>query len=1053
MLSVYKASAGSGKTFTLTREYIKLLLGEKDPETGRYRLSHERGRHRHTLAITFTNKATEEMKRRIIHQLAVLGGVEPGWSGKSPYEKDLLDEFVCSPQQLHEAARGALKSLLLGFNNFNVSTIDSFFQLVLRAFAREAELTGNYEVELDDKSVLNRAVGSLLSSLKTDRDPAANRRLVNWLSQLMISRIEEGHSYNVFNRNLSVFADVVGFISSISGEAFAQRRDEMMDYLADDTRLADFQADVSQALGSFYPEASKACMALARHIDENGYGSCVKVALLNICEKWSGTAAPADLSTGSFVPKALADPSYAFKKNSDPGDSRLYMLIENACGKISDCAAYTAIYKAIRKNIYMLGLLHRTTDLANEQLVDDNRLMLSDTNYLLSRIIGDGDAPFVYERVGVNLQHFLIDEFQDTSKLQWQNLRILLEEGLSQGHDSLIIGDEKQCIYRFRNSDPSLLQYRLKLDLPQHCDEHGSDQRDNINWRSSADVIRFNNALFGKLADTLGFPDVYANVAQGIPESHSDFKGYVSVSYADSAEASLDNMLTHIRRQLESGYSPGDIAVLVRRVSEGAEVVEYLLGAHSRDPECPQLRVVSDDSVGVGSSPAVRLIVSVLRVMSTADRSGGERSMSRRRLACMLHEYEGMLNRGMTRSDAMRDLLASCKPDDDDDAAADPLPVISPNRCANLISMVEEIIATLVPMSARTAENVFLSTFQDMVLDFNRRGDADISSFIRWWDTRGHSTKVTLPADPEAIRVMTIHKSKGLEFECVHIPFATWPLFSPKSPEWFDLKGLPMLNPSNLPPIFPIVPMSAMESTPLAEAYRQLRNESVLDELNVAYVAFTRAVSELVAGISKSTGDNLGSRIADALSLSTGDTFTSGVPTAPRPAKTESRPALEARQPVEMPEYRTFAHSRLWDSTRLEEEEELSVQRKRGLRLHNLLARVRRFEDIPADDEGEKLRHMIAGHGVERWFAGFSRVLCEREIVSASGKTMRPDRVVWLGDGTVEVIDYKTGEENDTRYRHQVGRYISLLKSLGHNKVRGYVWYLDTDRVTEVGRR
>lgn len=1079
MLSVYKASAGSGKTYTLTKEYIRMLLGEVDPATGRMRLSRERGRHRHTLAITFTNKATEEMKRRIIHQLAVLGGIEPGWTAGSPYEKELRAEMGCSEEELRQAAAAALRSLLLEFNRFNVSTIDSFFQMVLRAFAREAELTGNYEIALEKSELIQRSVAQLLNSLKTGADPEGDRRLISWLTQMMLSRIEEGNSFNVFNRNLSVFGSLVKFISGITDEEFDRHRDGIMKCLSDPARLERFQHTVIDTAERLISDALGNCRHLAAHISTFGYTPSLNSNTTGWIRKWSGEVLPDSMDLGkSILAVAEGCTDSQFKKGKKPHDPTLDMLMEAAARSVVICATHIKIYKDIRRNIYMLGLLARTMAIADELMVRDNMVMLSDTNYILSKIIGDGDAPFVYERVGVNLRHFLIDEFQDTSGLQWENLSILVNNGMSDGFDSLIIGDEKQCIYRFRNSDPNLLKEKVREEVTacfgeQYEEKSGPDY--NVNWRSAVDVIEFNNRLFADLASRLGYGDVYANVEQRIPGAHSDYRGYVRVFCDEDRESVLADMLSNIRRQLSSGYKPGDIAVLVRGSKDGADVLRYV-SSQPADTSGQPLRIVSDDAVMIGTSPTIRLIISVLQLLVSPGKptAGSGRSVTQRALARLYHEFEFSLNEGKTRSEALRELLDrgltgcdnTCSSPQDSADEDDPVNLAG-MRCANLFSIVEEIVASPLLSDMATGEdNVFISTFQDMILDFNRRGGADIASFINYWNTTGCKVKVQLPPDEGAIRMMTIHKSKGLEFKCVHIPFADWKLFKSEDPEWFDIRRLPGLDTDDTPERFPLRPSSTMTATVLGPQYERLRRDAILDELNVAYVGLTRAVRELCFGICQIKSGYLGAEIAACLELSPGECREAGDPTSAEADRRGPVPALESRDPMSMPPYEPHPRPELWSHTSLDEDENVSAQRQRGLSYHGMLSQVRSMADIDkaamrcvadgtlteaeAHEHATRLKKMVAGHGIERWYEGYRRVVCEREIMTEDGRVLRPDRVVWLPDGSVEVIDYKTGEEYDRRHGRQVRRYVAALQKTGCRRVRGYIWYLDTDRIKEV---
>lgn len=957
MLTIYRASAGSGKTFTLAREYIKLLLGKYDESARRFRLCKESNRHRSILGVTFTNKATEEMKRRIIHELAVLAKMETGWENvKSPYEESLTEEFGCSSKELSEAAARALRSLLNDFNKFQISTIDSFFQGVLRAFAREAELSGNYEVSLDRKAHIALAVDHMLQSLRTDDDPRANRKLVKWLLDLIDERMDNGKSYNPFNRSTSLFSDVVTFIDKITDETFTDNKTAIIGYLNDPADLlGQFVRALPECRNTLLNTIAATAADLLDAIKARGFEAkeLLSSHAFNLVEKWNKNEWPSSIAKGTTSVKMAQDPASTIRNkrvkgcqqpvydlDSDPALSALMSRFGRLTANVEDSVT---LCKRLAANTYTLGLLMRTNEFLSNDLNEANTLLLSDTNSILSDIISEGDAPFVYERIGTYLDHFLIDEFQDTSRLQWGVLSPLLEEGLGRGNDSLIIGDEKQCIYRFRNSDPGLLQHQVSTDMEAFLD-HTPPKRD-FNWRSSPVIVNFNNDLFARLAERLGHDGVYANVAQLIPEKNAGLEGYVRVCFTGSDDnANLTMMMDDITRQLNAGYRPGDIAVLVRTSTEGSKAIDFILNAKDTNPEWPKLRVVSDDSMRIDSSPTVRLVISIVRMLATGFRTsaipeGDARSrILQKRISAerFRKSFEQGMTEGRSRSDSM--LLAISRQtsrivvsgedcdSEEEEIERMRLAILDEAGCADLTTVFESAIRRVRTPSMSDSENIYLTALQDLVAEFTRRQNNDLRQFLKWWDTAGHKSKVALPPDSNAVRVMTVHKSKGLEFPCVHIPFGSLSMFDSARQQttWFDLSQISTdidIDPSIVPTLFPLKPAPWMQSTSLAAQFNRIRLDSILDELNTAYVAFTRAGSELCVALteitppkdSSSLYENLGPHIACLLGLSESEpAIEFGAPTSPRDKESKPLKTLDPSGSCPMPPYEPRLRSDLW---------------------------------------------------------------------------------------------------------------------------------------------
>lgn len=1112
MLTLYKASAGSGKTYTLTREYIKLLLGRKNKDTGRYTLRRSGGNaHRNILAVTFTIAATNEMKRRIIDHLELLGNHchrSPGQPG-SPYMEYLATLYGASQEEVAQAARNALKELLMDFSQFNISTIDAFFQTVLRTFAREIDLPGNYEVELDEERVTGIGVGEMITSLNF-RNDEKTARLTRWLTNFMSQSIDEGKGFNLFNRQSSLHEGLVRTMNQLLDENFKLNRDIIIDYLqGDPTRLERFEKSLTAGIARYKASFTEAARTMMKTIADYGLtdAKAINAHLLKFiaraAEGWQDK-----LSTTLRPAAENPDKRYtaAYRKAGDP-PSALDDALAAGCAEMLRSHARANEYRLFRRNLYNLGLLGYLMDFVGEYRRDNDIILLSDTNELLRRIIRDDLTPFIYERIGYFLNHFLIDEFQDTSKMQWGNMMPLLLESLSHGNDNLIIGDEKQCIYRFRNSDPDLLALEVKTAIEGRIagtvTERGIDVTDNTNWRSSRDIVRFNNAFFSSMARIAGASDTYANLTQQISPKHIDSPAYISLEAIDEPkggelsfdELALQRMADEIKRQLQAGYQAKDIAVIVRRRSEGEAVVNHLLQL-MEDPSSgfpPSMEITSSDSIELQSSAAIRLIISVLQIIDSTDATSGSRRKTARELARLVNRFEYFHNRAnLDASDA----LAKALTDDSDISAL--ATEAATMTCVNLPSMVERIIARYLSPREMEESNIFISAFQDQVIDFCSRGHSDIHSFLQWWQQSGRYKKLETPADMNALTVTTIHKVKGLQYPCVHIPFATWPMTEFSSPgktnyEWYPLPEMEGIDPDIVPPLMPLNTESALADTRLATELKKSFARQRIDNINLLYVAFTRAERELIittkpapekkADDERPKGEPLTRYIINAIEEATDDdndltlnianrwdgtTLTIGAPTSP--AVADSKADTAQREP--MPPYSTCDRDDMWQLTRVDDLCDRTQAQERGIFLHDVLSRVRHRRDLPlamrrrayrtgmtSDEETAALETLTAALDdprAARWFDGYTRVVNERTIMLPDGRHYRPDRVVWTADGTIEVIDYKFGAEHNEKYSQQVKLYTGFLQEIyPYANVKGYLWYpdkkiiIDTDSTTE----
>lgn len=1170
MLDIYKASAGSGKTFQLAGKYIRLLLGYSTGDRWHF---HNRNvnSHRHILAITFTNKATAEMKKRIVEELARLA--DPEKRGSSKYLKDFMRDFKASRQEIGEKAREALKNLLSSFRYFNVSTIDSFFQTVLRQFAHELDLDGNFDLRLDDEQIIEVAVEDLLLSINgtshlLDRD-LTKKELADtskWLFTFMESKMRDGKSFNVFSDTGRVRAELVSFIGKLINERFRLHRREIIAWCDNHDNIVAFEEtcrnEFKKIRAQLRADAKKIKekIAEAEKLTNNGKIISGNSGLMSLVDPLLKQADNyPDISFGKTARNAIdhGDCSKIFLKDfrSSFPDSPLYQEVMSYLCSLETKYKELTVYHLLLKNIYPLGLFSEIIKRMEAYRKNEGQFLLSDTNEFLHNIINNEESPFIYERLGGILNNFLLDEFQDTSQLQWSNLRPLLRESLATYQENLIIGDEKQCIYRFRNSDPSLINSGVKKDLIQFNDrikERGAAIDENTNWRSSPLIVRFNNSLFASMAYNMGLGDYYANAVQKPAKDEKKLPGYVDMLFSpgtgdtvdeyrcsfnttidkefkDNELVALDRMAVNIERQLNSGYRPADIAVLVRKTAEGEKAIRYLLEAIPLMDIPVRPQIVSSDSLKLGESPLIKYVISRLKLIATPEISEkpeeeqGAQDISvynhrrYRKLRSLFNNFN-LYNRGSFDAEGstralMKALQFETEEDfcfnADDNGGEKKDDIFS--LCRNIIrdyllvngNRVDEISAN---------ENIYIATFLDKVLEQESLSGTNIVTFLKWWDNSGCDTSVHLPENPNAITVMTIHKSKGLEFDCVHIPFVDYGLHSSVSHGehyWFKLNLDNYVPRDIMPPLLPVSLNTSMENNEVFNTdYQRIREEDELDALNILYVAFTRAIRELIVSVNGNINvkDGKYSYISQRL-YETIRNYNDGIIEDMDPEEYESKKEFienlnenfdgsklilgeitkhlvdnkEAKNTgkediepeiLSMPLQPLTKKVDITENTRPLGHEHViwNDPRSRGRFLHEIMQNIYYLDDIDyaikkccyayklSKSQIEETRRII--HRAfdllkkKEWFEGFSSLLNEIPVYRFEGdddeKQKRPDRVVIYEDGSIDVIDYKFGDEN-RGYKSQVKGYVKFFRQAGYPETKGYIWYLKTGEIEEVG--
>ena len=1075
-LLVYKASAGSGKTFTLTVQYIRQLI--EDPYS-----------YKRILAVTFTNKATTEMKERILSQLY---GIATSLKSSDGYLEEIMKTSTKSVDEIRKAADTALKNIIHDYSRFRIETIDSFFQSVMRNLARELELGANMTIELNNGDVLSDAVDSMIEKL--DRMSPT----LYWLLEYIEERIADDKRWNVSS-------EIKGFGRNIFDEAYIEKGVALREKLKDTKFIPQYRKKLQEKRESILDTMKGFNEHFQEILNANGLTPTDLKNGARGIGSYFNKIASGKLSNdvrNSIVEKCLESAENWATKNSPYKDTIISLANQVLMQILNDAESTRMSSNKVLNSCDMslrylnnLQLLMRIDSEVREQNLNHNRFLLSDTNALLHSIIREGDASFVYEKIGTTIDTVMIDEFQDTSRMQWENFHLLLEESLAQKEGSMIVGDIKQSIYRWRNGD-----WKILAGLDKDRSFRLNSKTLDTNWRSEANIIAFNNDIFTSACKVLNerykadegedctqLLDAYSDVRQ--KTSKDTKEGYIKLSFLKNCEehpytdTTMELLAEEVDSLVKKGVRVNDIAILVRKNKSIPAIADYF------DKNTPY-RVVSDEAFRLDASLAVCMLIDGLKYISEPTD----------RIACarlaVAYQKE-ILKKDVDYNTVLLNSVEDYLPAE--------FRLMLPEMSLMPLYELLEKLFVIFRMDMIEDQDAYLCAFYDAVTEYMQNNSSELTSFLTYWNETLYAK--TIPSgEISGIRILSIHKSKGLEYHTVLLPFCDWKMEN----ETFNHMLWCKINEADADKepfceldLTPVNYSSAMAESYFSDSYREERLQLWVDNLNLLYVAFTRACKNLIVWCKDEQKDTVSKLLRESIDCMKEIKMTCNMPEFDDEEEDkeendepivyeygeicisgEKKKSDSTNRLIAVPEAVNvkiesletgidFKQSnRSADFIRGDEDEEENLRSqyiRQGQLLHTLFASIDTKEDLPAaierllfegviesTEKAEEIKKVAEKalnlNEVKDWYSGEWTLYNECSIIynDKQGKmqTKRPDRVMMKEDEVV-VIDFKFGKKKP-EYSTQVREYMSLLSEMGYTGIKGYIWYVYSGELENV---
>ena len=1052
---IIKASAGSGKTYRLTLEYIRNLV--INPQS-----------YRSILAVTFTNKATSEMKERILKELSLLASLTTDNCHKNSFYNEFLNDDRIDNDKIIISSARALSYILHDYSRFSVSTIDKFFQKIIRSFVKEMGLDGGYNIKFDNDYVVELAIDRVIDSAKYDE------QLWQHLQSLISESIGENKSSNLKR-------ELMNLSSKIQDERFdAQRflaKEEMMGYFTAIDSISKVTKSALRERASRVAEIVSNYNLTQDDMPGKSRGFHPDVIKIKNGAKYECTATSRKAGQGDAKWAKSVDPSI---------QNEIIEALQDLIAEIDSSHELLVTCDVVLKEHKLFMLLGDISNQIIEIGKETNSLLMSSSMKILSTLTSENDAPFIYEKIGTTYRTYMIDEFQDTSTGQWLNFAPLLNDALSSGDEGdtsvTLLGDVKQSIYGWRGGNWRLLDGELVKDIDNSELIKPSDSL-ITNWRSKSNIIEFNNKIIASFIanvnDTLNdqliqgldrevvskeFYDgnfniidrAYKDLRQEIRAGAKLNEGYIEADIADFGEdENLRAMMLHIEDAQERGHKAGDIAILIHTKKEASRVADYILRYKEENPAkatrfCYDF--VSAEALKLISSDSVLFIINLLRASCKKDNSRSVEGVM-----CNVALGEGYSSAISVEQSDFLDTI----------------------RYSSLLDSFERIISNY-KLDKHKESMAYIQALHQVIITYCNDNTPDTRRFLEWWDGDGCNSVIYMPESRDSMLIVTIHKSKGLEFPVVILPFCYWKLPPRSDLFWaqskvapFDKLGSVLINYAK-----------RVGDSCYAEPYYEHMILSYIERSNMLYVALTRSCEELYIilyddTLKKSDDNILPSILRTACDsgfvdyIERGDDFPVN-----RFIKGEkvSKP-IDANKPedststIYLDSYDSYDYNeqlKIKPSTEryyISHEEGYLSPRHYGVIMHKLFEKIESISDIEpvleemladaiiseTDKETtlEAINLSLENPIIKEWFEPFWEVKAENDIIipSSEGRfvSCRPDRVLISGDRAV-VIDYKFGMSKSGHLK-QIGGYVGVLHDMGYVNVEGYVWYVLENKI------
>ena len=1035
---VYKSSAGSGKTFTLVKEYLRLALS--DPK--KLSINYKR-----ILAVTFTNKAAAEMKQRVLTALNEIAN-----QTKLSFVGELLcEEIGISSNELKARSKIVLSQILHHYSDFSIGTIDSFTHKIVKTFAHDLKLPVNFNLELDVDGFYDKVISTLFNQIGEDE------QVSKLLKEFVLNKAEQNASWDPEK----AIKEFVKLLQKEDADVYLNQLKSLNAYELEAIRK-EFFSYLNYYNQYLKTEGQKALDLIATSGLSNDDFMYKKAGPQNFFKKCVDQTIQLDDTAKARLVDAIEKNEWAGKTDNKSKvltiSSELTSRAITLISFIEENYEYYSLCKLLSTQIYPLLLLKKIEEISNEKKQEERLVFISEFNKTIFDLINNEPTPFIYERLGEKYQHYLLDEFQDTSTLQWHNILPLIDNSLSNGWFNLIVGDGKQSIYRWRNANVKQFINLPDIENTTHnflVDERSDNLKRNFsenllntNFRSLKTIIEFNNSLFDKLNSDLlkdEHKKIYRNQEQNV--KHNE-EGLITIHTGKVNRDELDELnfaviKESIQNAINAKFDYKDICIIVRKNTHGNSIANYLIEN--------QLPIVSSDSLLLKNNLEINTIISYLNYLAN-----NQDKISAVAVVNYLLQTQQISNKVFTiaaqklaQNNSLLEVLKN-------------LNIVLPNQDVALNNLFDHCLVIINALSLNTNGYAYVRFFLDEVNEFLITKNSNITAFCEWWKTRSKKASLIIPANTNAIKIMTIHASKGLEFPIVILPFCNWNYYTAND-QWVNVTNTKVKL-----PVATINFSSQVKNAGFEEEYLFEEQEQILENLNLLYVAFTRASERLhIISAYSNTSKTLVSHwlenyLTQNYTAKSNNYFEIGKANNKQLKDSKQESKLFNLNPLK---FETYNHVIQIKATYLLNSEDAIDAKEMGISIHWILSKIENYLQVSdaisiaflegiinnaqVDVITEKLQQLVNHPELIGYFLPNKNYKIESEIATVNGELLRPDRIL-IEENLITILDYKTGKQNNKKYFKQLQKYQQAMLNMGFDNVKSLLVYIDDFTVVEL---